>query len=111
MKETIEIKKLVTMYLKTRAIFQTQQAAELFPVWPNCTGFRVRDTRKDYGISLCIKGKLLGPGIFQGLSLHGILQRPVSEAVNVNPGLSRRLPDFKNARVMKYLQNKGTNEV
>ena len=43
------------------------------------------------------------------MSLNGGLRRPLHEAVKLNPGISWRIQDVGNVRVMRFLMNKATN--
>lgn len=72
-KENIENRMLVKMYLNKETLFQLQQTVEQ----PHGSGFRVKDTRKGLWNLLPQLRKATEASHMSGVSLHGSLEATV----------------------------------
>lgn len=85
------------MYLNNGAKFQPRT----WQRWPHGSAFRVKDTRKWLWVLTPQLRKVAEVRHVPGVSLHGCPERPLSEAMKVNPGLSWRTQSVGDARVVK----------
>ena len=78
-------------------------------LWPCEPVFRVKDRRKGLWILPLQVKEVMETRYTSGMSLHGGLYGPLSEAVKVKPGLGWKPQDAGNARVLGYLPRKATD--